>query len=122
MESDEQTHAAIVALLLVKKNKKKRKRSVWVRPCLWRRFDQGLHETLVQRTERLLNVLCTFNLRPVLKKYGFWLWVTLNCSAKFLSALCFFVAVFINKELTSYKHLSPSLLNKHLSVDCFCHG
>ena len=69
MESDEETHAAIVALLLVKKNKKKRKRSVWVKPCLWRRFNQGLHETLVQRTERLLTsyvlsiyVLCRSNM------------------------------------------------------------
>ena len=48
MESDEETLAAIVALLLVKTNKKKRKRSVWVKPWLGRRINLGLYETLVQ--------------------------------------------------------------------------
>ena len=48
MESDEETTAAIVNLLFVKKNKKKRKRFVWVKPWLGRRINLGLYETLVQ--------------------------------------------------------------------------
>ena len=48
MESDEETADAIVALLLVKKNKKKIKRSVWVKPWLGRRINLHLYETLVQ--------------------------------------------------------------------------
>ena len=48
MFSDEETAAAIVALLLVKKNKEKRKRFVWVKPWLERSTNLGLYETLVQ--------------------------------------------------------------------------
>ena len=48
MESDEETAAVIVPLLLVNKNKKKRKRSVWVKPWLGRRINLGLYEMLVQ--------------------------------------------------------------------------
>ena len=48
MESNEETATAMVALLLVKRNKKKRKRSVWVKPWLGRRGILGLYEMLVQ--------------------------------------------------------------------------
>ena len=48
MESDEETAAVKVPLLLVNKNKKKRKRSVWVKPWLGRRINLGLYEMLVQ--------------------------------------------------------------------------
>ena len=52
MESNEETAAAIVALLFVKRNKKKRKRYVWVKPGLRRRIDLGLYEMLVQELRR----------------------------------------------------------------------
>ena len=52
MESNEETNAAIVSLLLVKRNKKKRKRSVWVKPWLGRRTNLGLYEMLVQELRR----------------------------------------------------------------------
>ena len=52
MESNEETNAAIVSLLLVKRNKKKRKRSVWVKPWLGRRIILGLYEMLVEELRR----------------------------------------------------------------------
>ena len=52
MESNVETAAAIVALLLVKINKKKRKRSVWVKPWLGRRIILGLYEMIVQELRR----------------------------------------------------------------------
>ena len=52
MESNEETNAAIVSLLLVKRNKKKRKRSVWVKPWLGRRIILGLYEMLKQELRR----------------------------------------------------------------------
>ena len=52
MESNEETAAAIVALLFVKRNKKKRKRYVWVKLGLRRRIDLGLYEMLVQELRR----------------------------------------------------------------------
>ena len=48
MESDEETAAAVVALLPVQKNKKKTKRSVWIKPWLRRRINLGLYEKQVQ--------------------------------------------------------------------------
>ena len=52
MESNEETAAAIVALLLMKGSRKKRKRSVWVKPWLGRRINLGLYEMLVQELRR----------------------------------------------------------------------
>ena len=48
MESNKETTAAIVALLLVKRNKKMRKKSMWVKPWLGRRVNLGLYEMLVE--------------------------------------------------------------------------
>ena len=48
MESDEETAAAIVALLFVKKISQKRKRFMWVKTWLGRRINLGLYETLLQ--------------------------------------------------------------------------
>ena len=47
MESDEETDAPVVALLLVK-TKKKLERSTWVKPWLRRRINLGFYETFVQ--------------------------------------------------------------------------
>ena len=47
MESNEETEASIVSLLLVK-NTKTRNRSVRVKSCLERSTNQGLYGTLVQ--------------------------------------------------------------------------
>ena len=47
MESNGETEASIVSLLLVKK-KKTRNRSVCVKSCLERRTNQGLYGTLAQ--------------------------------------------------------------------------
>ena len=52
MERNEETAAAIVSLLHVKRYKKKRKRSVWVKPWLGRRIILGLYEMLVQELRR----------------------------------------------------------------------
>ena len=48
MEINKETTAAIVALLLVKRNKKMRKKSMWVKPWLGRRVNLGLYEMLVE--------------------------------------------------------------------------
>ena len=48
MEINKETTAAIVALLLVKRNKKMRKKSMLVKPWLGRRINLGLYEMLVQ--------------------------------------------------------------------------
>ena len=48
MERVEETAAALVALILDKKNKKKRERFVWVNSWLGRRINLGFYETLVQ--------------------------------------------------------------------------
>ena len=48
MESNKETTAVIVALLLVKRNKKMRKKSMWVKPWLGRRVNLGLYEMLVE--------------------------------------------------------------------------
>ena len=48
MESNKETTAAIVTLLLVKRNKKMRKKSMWVKPWLGRRVNLGLYEMLVE--------------------------------------------------------------------------
>ena len=47
MESDEETDAPVVALLLVK-TKKKLERSTWVKPWVRRRINLGFYETFVQ--------------------------------------------------------------------------
>ena len=52
MESNEETAAAIVTLLLVKRIKKKRKRSMWIKLWLGRRITLGLYEMLVQELRR----------------------------------------------------------------------
>ena len=48
MESNEETAAATVAILLMKRNKKMRKRTVWAKPWLERRIHLGLYEMLVE--------------------------------------------------------------------------
>ena len=48
MEINKETTAAIVALLLVKRNKKMRKKSMLVKPWQGRRINLGLYEMLVQ--------------------------------------------------------------------------
>ena len=52
MECNEETAAALVALLLEKRNKKKRKIYVWVKSWLGRRIIIGLYEMLVQELRR----------------------------------------------------------------------
>ena len=52
MESNEETAAAIVVSLLVKRNRKKRKTSAWLKPWLGRRINLSLYEVLVQELRR----------------------------------------------------------------------
>ena len=48
MESEEETAAAIVALLLFKRNETRRKRSMWVKPWVGMRINLGRYEMLVK--------------------------------------------------------------------------
>ena len=57
MESNEETAAAIVVSLLVKRNRKKRNRkktktSAWLKPWLGRRINLSLYEVLAQELRR----------------------------------------------------------------------
>ena len=52
MESNEETAAAIVVSLLVKRNRKKRKTSAWLKTWLGRRSNLSLYEVLVQELRR----------------------------------------------------------------------